>query len=132
LPSSGYISALRALPDGKLLVSGITFYRINADGSRDATFNPGSSGFNSGSAVLDIELTPDNKILIGGSFNSYNGISRSKIALLLSDGTLDTTFEPAANFAYVNDLAIQPNGKIIVAGKTAITPRPPYLSESLA
>jgi uncharacterized delta-60 repeat protein len=45
LPSTGYVSALRALPDGKLLVSGYTFYRINADGSRDATFNPGGSGF---------------------------------------------------------------------------------------
>src|SRR5688572_30445258 len=38
----------------------------------------------------------DGKVLLGGQFFTYNGISRSKIARLESDGSLDLSFDPGA------------------------------------
>ena len=120
-------------PDGKVLVGGyVTEFngmtttritRLNADGSVDATFNPGGSGPTGGSpsSVLATPLQPDGKIMIGGTFNLYNGTTRNRIARLNADGTLDATFDPGAgpsgSGVKVWDIAIQPDGKYIVVGE---------------
>ncbi|EKE19188.1 MAG: hypothetical protein ACD_9C00099G0001, partial [uncultured bacterium] len=62
-------------------------------------------------------LQPDGKILIGGTFTTYNGTSRNHIARINADGTLDTTFSPGSG---ANDdiysLVLQSDGKILVGG----------------
>ena len=110
--------------DGKIIVGG-TFNRINnqsrgniarlnADGTLDTTFNT-VSGANS--QVYTIALQNDGKILIGGSFTTFNGITRNRIARLNADGTLDTTFAPSSGAnAFVSNIVIQPNNKILIAG----------------
>lgn len=115
--------------DGKIIIGGyFTAYngtarlgiaRLNADGSLDAAFNSNVDAFGT---VYSILIQPDGKIIIGGSFTSYNGINRNRIARLNPDGNLDVTFNPgtgALNPPYpcsINSLAIQPNGKIIIGG----------------
>jgi hypothetical protein len=42
--------------------------------------------------VREILVQSDGKILVGGSFTSYNGVARNNIVRLNNDGTLDTTF----------------------------------------
>ncbi|TAE55884.1 MAG: T9SS C-terminal target domain-containing protein [Bacteroidetes bacterium] len=81
-------------PDRKILVgggpSGIS--RLNAYGSRDTTFNPGT-GF--AGSVTSLALQPDGKIVVGGAFTNFNGIGRNRIARLLGGGGRgigDTTF----------------------------------------
>jgi len=60
---------------------------------------------------------PDEKIIIGGSFSSYNGIARSKIARLNADGTLDGSFSVGTGADYwIQTTAMQPDGKIIIGG----------------
>ncbi len=68
--------------------------------------------------VLSTKLQTDGKILIGGSFNQVNGIARGKIALVNPDGSVDTTFNPpgGAN-GNVTDIAVQPDGKIVIVGE---------------
>jgi uncharacterized delta-60 repeat protein len=119
------ITALQ--PDGKIIIGGFfTSYngtersriaRLNADGSLDATFNPGSGANNT---VMTIALQPDGKVIIGGNFSSINGTARSCIARLNSDGSLDTTFNPGsgANSAssFIFTSALQSDGKIIIGG----------------
>jgi uncharacterized delta-60 repeat protein len=87
---------IKLLSDGKLLVGGsFTNYngtpvknivRLNSDGSLENSFVTGSGA---NSSISEIELTSDNKILIGGLFTSYNGVGRNRIALL-NDQTLST------------------------------------------
>ena len=118
--------------DGKILVGG-TFtnfngvaanglVRLNTDGTLDATFNAGGTGPNGGgpyNSVSGIVVQPDGKILIGGSFTTYNGTPRKDIARLNSDGTLDPTFNSTGSGfdSSVGGLAIQPgDGKILVGG----------------
>ncbi|MGZ4984447.1 MAG: delta-60 repeat domain-containing protein [Chthoniobacterales bacterium] len=87
--------------DGKILVGGLfsTFngsphnniVRLKQDATIDSAFDGtlGTSGW-----VRAILVQPDGKIVIGGNFQSVNGVPRSRIARLNSDGILDTTFNP--------------------------------------
>ena len=61
-------------------------------------------------------LTNDNKILIGGSFTTFNSINQNRIIRLNSDGTKDSTFSIGTGFnSTVWDIDLQ-NEKIIAVG----------------
>ena len=115
-------------PDGKILVGGIfTSYngttqnyisRLNSDGTLDVGFTIGT-GFNN--SVLTIAVQSDGKILVGGSFTSYNGTAQNYISRLNTDGTLDTDFATAIGTGFsasVNTIAVQPNNQKILVGGT--------------
>ena len=121
--SGVYTSAIQS--DGKIIIGGaFTFYngvsrngiaRLNANGTLDATFNPGT-GASSGVGTTSIQS--DGKIIIGGGFTSYNGISRNGIARLNIDGTLDATFNPGTGVSGgVGKIFIQSDGKIVIIGE---------------
>jgi uncharacterized delta-60 repeat protein len=110
--------------DGKILVGGaFTSYngetsnriiRLNSDGSIDETFDIGN-GFNS--FVQSIALQSDGKILVGGVFSSYNGVSVNSIIRLNSDGSRDETFDIGNGFdSIVQSIVLQSDGKILVGG----------------
>ena len=116
-------------PDGKILIGGqFTTYngvarsgiaRVNADGSLDTTFAPGT-GITGGQQrrVYAIAVQSDGKIVIGGDFDTYNGVARSRIARLNADGSLDTTFNPGTGFgvnSIVYGIAMQSDKIVIVA-----------------
>ena len=63
--------------------------RVNTDGSLDQTFNTGN-GANSFVSALAIDSS--GKVVIGGAFTSFNGVSRNRIARVNANGSLDTTF----------------------------------------
>lgn len=119
------IDSVSVLTNGQILIAGgFTTYngvnrrgvaRINSNGPLDTTFNPGTVSVDN---LVRVALAqPDGKVIIGGDFATFNNISRNRIARLNADGTLDTTFNPGtgANGSVLN-LAIQPNGKILVGG----------------
>lgn len=114
--------------DGKIIFGGtFTSYngtalsrigRLNTDGSVDATFNSGTGLTSAGSSyVYGIAIGSDGKIAVGGDFQFYNGVSRKNIALLNSDGTLNTSFliGTGPNNS-VLAVAIQSDGKVIIGG----------------
>ena len=109
---------------GRILVGGVfTSYqsvasnriiRLNADGSRDTSFNIGT-GFNN--AVNVVATQSDGKVLAGGFFTSYQGISANRIIRLNADGSIDASFNIGAGFNNnVNFVAIQSDGRILVGG----------------
>lgn len=110
--------------DGKIIIVGyFTSYngvtrnhiaRLNTDGSLDESFDPGTGA---NSVIGSVSIQSDGKIIIGGYFTSYNGISRNRIARLNADGSLDESFNPGtgANNG-INSIAIQSDGKIIIGG----------------
>ncbi|MEY2510612.1 MAG: hypothetical protein QOE26_1375 [Verrucomicrobiota bacterium] len=89
-------TVIRLQPDGRILLLDFTLRRLNYDGSSDSTFRvPQIASGNSASATLaGMELQPDGRILIYGSFNRVNGIRRTGVAWLLPDGSVDPTFVP--------------------------------------
>ena len=88
--------------------------RLNADGSLDPIFDP-ASGPNDW--VYALAVQEDGKVLIGGAFNTVNGMASNHIARLNADGSLDTSFDPKpAPKEDVRAIAVQLDGKILIAG----------------
>ena len=141
---NGTVSAIAVQSDGKILVGGFSIKyadeiitpadcpdrlcRLNADGTLDQTFNysvGNARGFDN--TVFSIAIQSDGKILVGGSFSTYDdGIitathAPDRLCRLNADGTLDQTFNYTASTGrgfngVVYAIAIQSDGKILVGG----------------
>jgi uncharacterized repeat protein (TIGR01451 family)/uncharacterized delta-60 repeat protein len=135
--TDGIVYALALQGDGKVLVGGEfsqmdfnprnNLTRLNADGSLDATFDPGSRG--SDRVVYSI-VTGGGGIYVGGAFDKYNGTHRRSIVRLFPDGTVDTGFLDTAynQFAglhrarfsdqpgIVYALGVQSDGNLMIGG----------------
>jgi uncharacterized delta-60 repeat protein len=118
------IYTLAVLSNGGLLVGGLftnvggtlrtNIARLQANGMLDETFNAmaGPSGL-----VRILVPEPGGKILIGGEFTSVNNTNRNRIARLNADGSLDTSFDPAAGAGdIVRTVALMPGGQVLVGG----------------
>jgi uncharacterized delta-60 repeat protein len=121
---NGEVISIALQSDGKILVvgnftnyNGITSNRIarlNLNGTLDASFNTGS-GFNDEAESL--ALQSDGKILVAGSFTSYNGVTKNRIVRLNTDGTTDLSFSIGTGFDFiVKSIGLQSDGKIVAVG----------------
>ena len=91
--------------------------RFNANGTIDTSFSPSvdqNSGPNS-NPVNAIAFQADGKILLGGRFETVNGILQRKLARLNADGSFDETFTPTIN-GNVFSIAVQTDGNILIGG----------------
>jgi uncharacterized delta-60 repeat protein len=127
--------AIAVQPDGRILIGGqftqlgcdpacgpgsvarARIARLNADGTVDASFNPGASN-----DVRAIAVQPDGKILVAGNFLTIGGggngtVDRRYIARLNPDGSVDLPFNPGVNMnGSVEAMALQADGKVLVGG----------------
>lgn len=130
---SSRVKTIALQSDGKIVVGGsfITYgdvtrhhiARLNPDGSLDESFNT-LTGFNS--AVYDLLIQPDGKIVVAGTFSIYNWqgneFSCRGICRLNTDGSIDEGFDVGSGFVsglgfgIVNKIVLQPDGKILAAG----------------
>src|SRR5215204_1994014 len=122
---TGGVNRTLTQPDGKILVVGLfqrangarfnNIARFNADGTLDTTFVSTGSGANA--AISAIALQPDNKIIIGGNFTVFKGVTINRLARLNADGSIDPSFNSTANYNnFIYDILLQADGKILVAG----------------
>src|SRR5437773_1287572 len=110
----------KALRKATLLLFSIVV--LLAGGTAAARGQSALDGFdpNANGTVRVVVVQPDGKVLLGGDFTtlSPNGgaaVTRNHIARLNPDGTLDTAFNPNANFD-VYSIAVQADGKILAGG----------------
>lgn len=122
---NGKIYTSHIQSDGKIIIGGnFTTYnggtvgrliRLNTDGSHDILFD---TSIGAGNAII-YQIVPqiDGKIIIAGSFTAYNGITVNRIARVLPDGSLDSSFLTGSGTALtITNVAVQSDGKIILAG----------------
>ena len=121
---SGSVRAIALQPDGRVLLGGVFtnvngialnhIARLNLDGSVDATFSPGIAANDS---VTTISMQTDTRILLGGQFTLYDGVTRNRLTRLNADGTVDSeiNFGDGAN-SFVAATLIQTNGLILFGG----------------
>jgi uncharacterized delta-60 repeat protein len=126
-----YVDDIAVQPDGQILIVG-AFTRFNGqprqgiarlhpDGSLDADFHPAVGGY----PPTCLALQSDGKILVGGAFTNVCGATRNAMARLNPDGSLDVSFDAAsvvtASGAGISALALQPDGKVLIAGQFTTT-----------
>ncbi|HKR22442.1 MAG TPA: hypothetical protein VJS17_07605, partial [Pyrinomonadaceae bacterium] len=131
-PTTAGLGGAALQPDGKIVVAGIAgntdpyiVARYTLDGSPDPTFGTANGRQIAPFTILAraVAVQPDGKIIVGGV---GQGTVANSFALfrLNSNGTTDTTFGtnglvvvnfPAESSVY--DVAVLPDGKILVAGE---------------
>lgn len=127
------VTALGKLSDGRIVVGGIFttlngnavpfIVGLNADGSLNSTFMTNIGTGPNISNNLEISVQSDDKIVIGGQFASFNGVSTpSPLIRLNSDGTIDPTFTEGLGLGYtgssvsVQSLKRFPDDRLAVYG----------------
>jgi uncharacterized delta-60 repeat protein len=135
----GAANSVAIQSDGRIIAAGSNHFgpnadfmlvRHNADGTPDTSFNGTGKVItpvgNSGGGANDLAIQTDGKIVVVG--NSYDSSVSSRLAVVRynPDGSLDTSFGgtgkiliPASEVSdNASSVAIQPNGKIVVAGSS--------------
>ncbi len=131
-PDIEYAYSVNIQPDGKIIVvgtgGGIVLVRYNQDGALDNTFGIGGKVITANYNAYSSALQPDGKIIVVGYSSYYNDSSGFNYLFLLarynSNGSLDSDFgtdgilttDFGTNDARAYSVAIQPDGKIVVAG----------------
>lgn len=122
---NGKVYSVCVQPDGKIIVGGsFTAYngvnvgrliRLNTDGSQDTSFNTAIAAATG--IIYKVGLQSDGKIIIVGSFTKYNAVTANRMARVLPNGTLDSSFNTGTGAsALITNVEILPDQKIIVAG----------------
>jgi len=116
-------------PNGNLLLYGSFWLvqgearrglaRLRPDGALDPDFAPELHG----TVVRAVVRQPDGRLLVAGDFTAVGRAWRPHIARLEADGSLDWGFQPESDvdFGETRALAVQPDGKSIVAGSGMAT-----------
>ncbi|PWH86060.1 T9SS type A sorting domain-containing protein [Brumimicrobium oceani] len=129
---SGYarrVNSVAMQNDGKVLVGGglLDIYngssinclvRLKTDGALDTSFDMGVGISGPSEEIHSIKVQNDDKIIVGGSFDSFNGTPRNSIVRINADGSIDNSFDPGSGFGYgrVFDIVIQTDGKMLIGG----------------
>jgi len=139
-PVTGYygnpstVEAIAIQPDGKILAAGMfvtmgnqpryKIARLMPNGSIDPTFTgppvrgisfSGPNPYDSYFAALARQA--DGRIIVGGTFTNIGGRTAYNLARYNSDGSLDISYAPPLTAEQsVTALALQPDGKLLVAG----------------
>lgn len=124
LGASSEIRTTSVQNNGKIIIAGnFTSFdgvvknkmtRLNSDGTVDGDFSIGN-GFDN--IVYCSSIQSDDKIVISGNFNLFNGINANRIVRLNSDGSFDSTFNVGnGTNDYILATSIQNDGKIIIGG----------------
>jgi uncharacterized delta-60 repeat protein/uncharacterized repeat protein (TIGR01451 family) len=90
--------------------------RLNADGTLDPSFNPGT-GASGTVRALAIQL--DGRVLLGGAFTNVNGVVLNHIARLNADGSMDPVFVAGVGVGAsdtVDAIMLQPDNRIVLGG----------------
>ncbi len=140
-------NAMAVQSDGKIIIAGtsntaafnssevFSVARFDSNGNVDNTF--GSSGWAitsingaglySNAEAHAVAVQPDGKIVVAGYSYDQNNASAFGIARFNSNGTIDTTFGDYGSLRisfnildgnFARSVVVQPDGKIIVAGRT--------------
>jgi len=123
---NGPVRGVAILGDGRLAIVGeftavgaVSRNRVallQADGTLDATFDPGS-GFDA--TVRALQIDTGNRLVCAGAFTQFAGVAAGRIVRLQLNGTRDETFNPGGAGANheVHSLLRLGDGRFALGGK---------------
>ncbi|MCP5520631.1 MAG: delta-60 repeat domain-containing protein [Verrucomicrobiales bacterium] len=130
--NSAEIDTIRRYPDGRVLVCGYfdqvngeawnDIVRLNPDGSIDESFQIGTGPeqpIDPNANILDAVIQPGGKVVITGTFATFNGTPVSGIVRLNEDGSIDPSFTASfsgAFFAAPSKMQVDSAGRLVING----------------
>lgn len=87
--------------------------RVNMDGVLDSTYHYRKTD----GVIWTIEPTTEDRFLISGVYNTYEGLPEGRILRIWPDGSLDSTFHTDIIKGYAYYFVQQANGRIIAGGQ---------------
>ncbi|MGM9478497.1 DUF5008 domain-containing protein [Pedobacter sp. GSP4] len=94
LPNSSYDEKVYDLTRMRQMV------RVNMDGSMDSTFHYNKStrqsAVGANGVILDAMMQADGKLILAGTFTTFNGVQANRIVRLNLDGSVDNSFSVGA------------------------------------
>ncbi len=122
-----YVQTIAVQADGKILIGGrFTAVggqprhgaaRLHANGSLDTSFgDPKIGGGSPDTTVYALLTQQGGKILVAGRFNTADGQTRTSLARLHSNGSLDSSFPDIGVVGIIQALGQQADGKLLIAG----------------
>jgi uncharacterized delta-60 repeat protein len=124
--ATGIYSVLVRPSDDKIFLGGYfstyggatrnNFALANADGTVDPSFeDPDAADY--APEVYALAVQADGKILVGGFYTSFNGITHYNLVRLNPDSTVDPSFNvELGTTGAVRAILVQPDGKIVIGG----------------
>ncbi|MGH8022195.1 MAG: beta strand repeat-containing protein, partial [Limisphaerales bacterium] len=127
--AAGSVRCIALQLDGRILIGGSFtnvdgvpcnyIARLNSDGSLDTSFINayGNPALGANAPVNTISVQSDSRIVVGGQFTEFNGVSRNHVTRLNSDGSTDLAinFGTGADGA-VDASVLQSDGNIVLGG----------------
>lgn len=127
---NGIVNSVDLMNDGKIIVGGeftsamfnpfSKIVSLNTDGTVNTSFNIGTgiSG-----EVYVVKVTPNNKILVGGSFNFFDNVQTMALVQLNANGSRNSNFIIGTGFtcnsgnpAHIYSILVQPDSNVVVGG----------------
>ena len=127
-PNLGTLGSVRSVfiqADGKILIGGNCrvvngvvrgrVARLNSNGTLDTSFDP---GVGAEASVYAVVADSNGSVYLGGAFQTFNGLSRRRVAKLTPAGALDPTFQIGNGTNGTVYAVIPPDGagRIVIAG----------------
>ena len=129
--TGGNVQAVAEQPDGKIILAGgFTSWngrkvnglvRLNSNGTFDESFN--TDGVAGGGTVFSAAVLPDGKVMLAGTFLTWNGVTVNGIIRLNSDGTHDLAFTNSIGVKHTPPfrLVVDSTGKVILFSSALAT-----------
>lgn len=117
--SSSYVyGGPGAYYNGSYTVPGNYLFKINSDLSYATEFDTGSLGFNQYPYTgASLYLQNDGRLIVMGSFTTYNGVFNSRIIRLNPDGSIDNTFNSGTGFNnFTEGILLDSFGNMFILG----------------
>lgn len=125
----GSAQSLAVLANGQVLAWSYTAFsvggqpyngllKLNADGTLASGFSAGSGP--GGGIARAMTVQADGKILLGGSFTTYNGVAARGLVRLNTDGSVDQAFATALGTGFDADVFVvkaHADGKVLAGGR---------------
>ena len=119
----GSLTDMFVYENGDFLVGGyIVYHGLEPDERRTYLARIHANGFYDTSFHHDANLNvrgfikyDENRLIISGKFDKYDGVPCPNVARIYNDGTLDTTFNSEV-YGYFRPIYVQDDGKVILGG----------------
>jgi uncharacterized delta-60 repeat protein len=105
-----------------LLLTNVAAVAERYSGGGDQTAYLLNIGTGSNAIVTSQYVYPDGRVILGGTFTTWNGVARNRIIRLNTDGTPDTAFNTNTGTAFsvaasdINSIQVDSTGKIVIGG----------------